>query len=360
MKILIVGDFHSKIHEQALYEAFLKLGYETDKFSWHDYFRGFLFRNPETQKHLLKLIYYKAQNKFIFGPVIWKINRDLISFVEKKNFDLVFIDRGTHIFPESIEKIKKTGAVVFGYNNDDPFGEKYPFYLWRYFKKSISYYDHIFVYRQKNLNDYKKIGYRKTSLLRSYYIKEKNFPIEKLPTNKYICDVIFAGHYENDGRDEYVKAIIDSGIDFKLFGGSSWLMSKYYNFFCKRLGEPKNLEEDYNLALNSAKIALVFLSKLNNDTYTRRCFEITAAKTFMLSEYTDDLNSLFKQGEEAGYFKDKEEMLSKIKYYLAHDEEREKIAEAGYRRLLKDGHEIKDRVKEIIRVFNLLEPKTKI
>jgi spore maturation protein CgeB len=344
MKILIVGDFIVPIYEQAFYNAFLKLGYNVSKFAIGDYLQD---RN----------FFIKLQNKFLCGPILWRINKDLISWVKMEKPDLIFVYRGNYIYPKTIQELRKTGALVFGYNNDDPFSEKHPFYLFRHFRKSVPFYDHIFVYRYKNVDDYQRVGYYRVSLLRSYYIKEKNFPIEKLPTNEYVCDVIFVGHYENDGRDEYIKAILDSGIAFKLFGGSSWLMSKYYNFFYKRLGEPKYLGEAYNLALNSAKIALCFLSKLNNDTYTRRNFEIPATKTFMLSEYSDDLNSMFQEGKEAEYFRNKEEMLEKIKYYLIHDKEREKIAEAGYKRLLKDGCEALDRVKEIIRVFESYKNK---
>lgn len=337
MKILIVGDFYSKIYEQAIYDAFLKLGYETYKFGWSQYFHNSIFK--------------KIQEYFKIGPFIKKINEDLLNYCKNINPELVFIYRGVYLFPKTIQELKKTGAVVFGYNNDDPFSERYPKYFWRHFLKSISFYDHIFVYRPKNLDDCKKIGYLKISLLRSYYIQDKNFFIEKLPSDKYVCDVIFAGHYENDGRDEYVKSIFDNGINFKLFG-PEWQRSKYYGFFKEKLGEIYPLTDDYNLALNSAKICLVFLSKLNNDTYTRRCFEIIAAKKLMLSEYTDDLNNMFEQGKEAEYFRNKEEMIKKIKYYLNNDEEIKKIARAGYDRLLRNGHEVKDRVKEVLKIFS--------
>ena len=268
--------------------------------------------------------------------------------------DLVFIHRGSLIFAETIKEIKKSGATIFGYNNDDPFSKKYPFYLWRHFLKAVPYYDHIFVYRYKNIEDYKKMNYHRISLLRAYYIKEKNFPIKKLPTDKYICDVLFAGHWENDKRDECLKAMIDSGVNLKIFG-PEWQRSRYYKFFNNKLGYQiysLNLE-DYNLALNSAKIALCFLSKLNNDSYTRRNFEITATGTFMLTEYSDDLNNnLFREGKEAEYFRDKNKMLKKINYYLINEAEREEIAEAGYERLMKDGHEITDRAREVLRIFN--------
>jgi len=343
MKILIAGNWQFEIYEEAFFKAFQKLGYEAYKFSWHQYLTGSFFK--------------KLQEYFKIGPALKRLNQDLINHSKEINPDLIFVYRGNYAYPKTIQELRKTGALVFGYNNDDPFSKKHPFYLFRHFRKSVPFYDHIFVYRYKNIEDYYRLGYRRVSLLRSYYIKEKNFPIEKLPTNEYVCDVIFIGHYENDGRDEYIKAILDSGIDFKLFG-PEWQRSKYYKFFKKKMGDIYSLNaEEYNLALNSAKIALCFLSKLNNDTYTRRNFEIPATKTFMLSEYTDDLNSMFQEGKEAEYFRNKEEMLEKIKYYLNHNKEREKIAEAGYKRLLKDGHEALDRAKEIIRVFESYKNK---
>ncbi|MDQ7083778.1 MAG: glycosyltransferase [Sulfurovum sp.] len=171
-----------------------------------------------------------------------------------------------------------------------------------------------------------------------------------MSTDKYKCDVVFIGHYEDDGRDEAIKLLIDNGIDLKLYG-TEWDKSKYYDFFRDRLSEIKPVYNDYNLALNSTKIALVFLSKLNNDTYTRRCFEIPATKTMMMAEYSDDLNTMFSEGKEADYFKTKEELLGKVQYYLAHQDTLTEVSENGYQRLLRDGHEIRNRVKEVISTY---------
>jgi len=350
MKILVTGDFHSEIHEKAFCRSFSEIGHEVHQFSWSDYFKGYPY-GKEKEKNVFKSFYYRFQNKFLFGPVIDRINKDLLVKAKQIKPDLIFIYRGTHIYSRTILELKNGGVIIFGYNNDDPFGKNYPKYFWHHFKKSIPYYDHIFAYRGKNIEDYRKIGFNKVGLLRSYYIKEKNFNIENLVSEKYVCNVIFVGHYENDGRDELIKRIIDEGIDFKLFG-SEWRKSKYYNIFKNKFGEIRVLEEDYNLALNSAKIDLVFLSNLNNDTYTRRCFEIIAAKKFMLSDYSDDLNSMFESGKEADYFKNSDELIEKIKYYLANNEKREEIAKAGYNRLIKDRHEVIDRAKEVINVYN--------
>jgi spore maturation protein CgeB len=181
--------------------------------------------------------------------------------------------------------------------------------------------------------------------------QRKEFSGFRTAHKKYCHDIVFIGHFEDDGRKEYIKYLLDDrGLDFHIYG-TLWDRSKYTMEIRSHFGEIKPLYNDYNLALNSVKIALVFLSKRNNDTYTRRCFEITAAKTFMLSQYTDDLDSMFKEGVEAEYFRDKEEMIDKIRYYLEYDDKREKIAKAGYKRLFRDGHEVTDRAGEILRIY---------
>lgn len=354
IKILVVGDFASPVHEPAISSAFVSLDEEVYKFSTTSFFGGFLSRPPKTVSEVFKFLYYRIQNKLSFGPVITRINKGLVREVLETNPDLVFVYRGTHVRPDTLSAVKKTGAIVFGYSNDDPFGKNYPFYVWHNFKRSIFGYDHIFVYREKNVADYRALGYENVSLLRSYYIKERNFPIPNLVQNAYTADSTFIGHYEDDGREEYVKAIIDAGIDFQLHG-PEWGRSKYYELFKKKFGAIESLRDDYNLALNSAKIALVFLSRLNSDTYTRRCFEIPAAGTFMLAEYSNDLANMFEENKEAAYFRSKEELVQKIKFYLEHEDLREKIAKAGLERLLKDGHEVVDRAREIIRIYNIVK-----
>ncbi|MCM1236643.1 MAG: glycosyltransferase, partial [Ruminococcus flavefaciens] len=98
-------------------------------------------------------------------------------------------------------------------------------------------------------------------------------------------------------------------------------------------------------------IAIVFLSKINHDTYTRRCFEIPAAKTFMLAPYTEELADMYEENREIVFYRTKEDFVNKIIYYLNHDEERECIAQSGYERLLNSGHEASDRVKEVMEEY---------
>ena len=105
--------------------------------------------------------------------------------------------------------------------------------------------------------------------------------------------------------------------------------------------------------MNESKLAIVLFSKLNNDGYTRRCFEIPATKTPMLVFKTLEILSLFND-KEAIFFETKEELLSKIRYYLKNSEQAEKIGISGFEKNLKSGNEVTDRVKQIIETFNSL------
>jgi spore maturation protein CgeB len=68
----------------------------------------------------------------------------------------------------------------------------------------------------------------------------------------------------------------------------------------------------------------------------------------MFSVYTDDIASMFEEDKEVVFFKSKEELLSKVKYYLKNDKEREKICQNAYERVIRDGHSATARVSQII------------
>lgn len=351
MKVLIAGDFSYDFYEKAFEDAFIELNCQTERFKWGSYFKITNSRNSPMM--LLKNYYLRLQNKFILGPIIKKINNDLLEKCKIERPDLLFVYRGRIITEETLAKIKLEGITVFGYNNDDPFSDRYSRFYWKNFKRTIHFYDCMFAYRKVNIDEYIKEGAKEVCLLRGYYMKNRNFICTELD-HKFKSDVLFIGHFENDGRDEKLVRLIQAGIKLKLLG-TGWEKSSYYEFLVKNSGPIVRVDEDYNRYVNGAKIALVFLSKLNRDTYTRRCFEIPATKTFMLSEFSDELNELFNQGSEAEYFKDTDELIEKTIYYLSNNKIRETIAEAGYNKLLKAGHETVNRVRTVLDKYNDLQ-----
>jgi len=356
MKILVAADGQGgEIYADALAGRFAALGHDVQQFAWRGFFYGYPYK-PMGRGwwERLRWGWFRAQNKFTFGPAMWALNRALLRQCREERPDLLFVYRGTHVWPSTLARIRGLGIKVFGYNNDDPFGVQYAPWVWRHFVRGLRHYDHVFAYRAKNLDDYARVGVaaEKTSLLRSYYVAARNYPAPVDETLR--ADVTFVGHYEPDGRDATLLALLRAGVRLRL-RGTLWEQSPLYGQLLAALGVATIRPlygADYNTALSSATIALVFLSKLNHDTYTRRCFEIPATGACMVSEYTDDLaENLFKPDEEAVYFKTPEDLVAKVQHLLANPELCARIGAAGRARLLADGHEVMDRARQVLAQF---------
>lgn len=349
MRILIAGDWHSELHEEVVQQALRDLGHEVQAFKWCGY-----FGRPRGVLGWLAHFVRRAQNKYLIGPAIRRLNRDLIATAMHFKPDMLFVYRGTHVTRDTLRVIREAlpDCVLTGYNNDDPFSPAYPHYLWRHFLRAIPVYDLMLAYRHANLAEYVQAGARRVELLRSWFVPERNHPVELSPSEKHLfeADVVFVGHYEDDQRLECLEEIARQGIRLRLFGpGYDWDPVIRKSPVLSGL-VPVRLVwgEDYNRALCGAKIALCFLSKLNRDTYTRRCFEIPATGTLMLSEYSDDLSSLYEAGVESDFFRNRDEMMEKIRYYLANDDVRKRVAFAGHRRAIDAGHDVVSRMRQLM------------
>jgi spore maturation protein CgeB len=311
----------------------------------------------------LQALARRVQNKFLLGPKVRRINLDLLALVERVRPDLLFIYRGTHITKWTLHEIKTSipSTVLVGYNNDDPFAKGHPFWLWRHFLRSLAEYDLVLAYRHHNVDDFLRAGAKQVRLLRSWFVPERNHPVtlSSGDQTQFGCDVVFVGHYEPDQRVEYLEEVVKQGFSLKLYGpGYDWDPVIAKSPWLKHL-RPVRLVwgEDHNRALCGAKVALCFLSKLNRDTYTRRCFEIPATNTMLLSEYSEDLAAMFKQRVEADYFRSKQELCAKLREYVNNHELRTSIAQAGHQRAIADGHDVVSRMKQVLAWIGEFSPK---
>jgi spore maturation protein CgeB len=354
MKILLAGDWHSQVHEEPATRALQSLGHTVVRFPWHTYFRW-----SASLLSLGEKVSGKLQNKYLLGPRFDRLNRDLVRLAASEQPELLFVYRGTHITAATLRAIKRVcpQVILAGYNNDDPFSPIQPRWAWRHFVQAIPEYDLMLAYRHHNLDDFKRAGARRVELLRSWFIPEIHHPVILSAEDRarFECDVVFVGHNEPDGRLELLEEIARQGFRLRLygpykgFGENGWYPAIDTSPLLRGLA-PVNLVwgEDYNKALCGAKVALCFLSKRNRDTYTRRCFEIPAARAVLLSEYSDDLATLYEEGREADFFRSKEELVLKLRRYVQDVALQQSVAEAGYRRVWADGHDVVSRMGQVV------------
>jgi hypothetical protein len=92
---------------------------------------------------------------------------------------------------------------------------------------------------------------------------------------------------------------------------------------------------------------IVFNTSIAGDV-TMRIFEGTACGALVLTDsIANGLDQLFEIGIEIVVYQDDADLLDKIAYYLAHDDERQRIAHAGQQRTLQQ-HLYTQRVQQIV------------
>lgn len=78
-----------------------------------------------------------------------------------------------------------------------------------------------------------------------------------------------------------------------------------------------------------------------------RAFDIMGSGGFLLSNFQADFLDDFIPGEDFAYYDSKEDLLSKIDYYLSHEDERIAIAKSGHDKVAAS-HTFRHRVKEML------------
>jgi spore maturation protein CgeB len=83
-----------------------------------------------------------------------------------------------------------------------------------------------------------------------------------------------------------------------------------------------------------------------------RNFEIPACGGFQVSEIAERLDEFFELGKEIVCYQTVDELVGKVKYYLSHESERCAIADAGYRRVLRE-HTYEHRFRRLFEQMGL-------
>ena len=139
-------------------------------------------------------------------------------------------------------------------------------------------------------------------------------------------DVSFVGHCAKSDRPRYLDFLAANGLRVQTFG----------------FGSEAGFVSDEEVAriFNRSKINLNF-SRLEPGPargygHKGRPIQVAITRSFCLSEYYPALPRIFERGSEIDWFTDPASLLEKLRYYLAHDAECEKMASSAYARTLRE------------------------
>lgn len=276
----------------------------------------------------------------------WNLNRRFLEAARAYRPDVVLITTGKWLSPATIRSVGETGALLVNYATDDPFNSAVNTSM---FKEAIPYYDVYACTKKAIIDDVRKAGCSNAVYVPFAYKPEVHFPERAQGPEeqaRFSSDVVFIGGCDSD-RLPFITGMLNAMPDLQLsLYGGFWnrypSLRKYYRGFA--------FGHEFRLAVAGAKIVFNLVRRSNRDDHVMRTFEIPACGGFMLTDRTDAQCSFLAEDKEAVYFSSAEEMLDKIRYYLEHDLQRRRIAEAGYRRVTSGKNTYGDRLKTILEI----------
>lgn len=162
---------------------------------------------------------------------------------------------------------------------------------------------------------------------------------DKLFSLERDIDVVFVGALHLGKMSLIAKVKKAFGRKCRLHGLTSLKKNLYFNAKYGFPGWVRPIEQSEYVPLY--KRAKIGFNVHNRGKYTvggYRFYELPANGVMQISDGDEYLNAFYREGEEIVGYKDwnANDLIEKIRFYLAHDAERERIARNAYRRVTRD------------------------
>ena len=344
LRILAVSALWQGANDYAFVRAFRRAGHSVRAVSEQEYM-------PSWHSRPLRLVRWVLRNR-----IVEDYNRALVCEAQTLRPDLLFVFKGTLVKNTTLQAIRNMGTVCIQFYPDSGFRAHSP-ELW----DAIREYDWFFSTKPAHVNELRAShDYDRVSFLPHGFDPETHRPLDTSSRDfaDYGCDVSFIGNISGKKQAAMERLLSQAGdLNIAIWGPPTWgnqgggLARAYRGFSVFGL--------EYAKAIRLSKINLGLLFEGNTDgarpdVLTARSFEIPGAGGFMLHERTQVAEEYFEDGKECIFFDDPDDMVNKIRYYLAHDAERQAIARAGRQRCLESGYSTDARAETVIAKYHEL------
>jgi spore maturation protein CgeB len=214
-------------------------------------------------------------------------------------------------------------------------------------KKPLKKYDLIVSSFPHYVNMFKKMG------IQSEYLRwcfEKSIAKEVKPKNK-IYDVVFVGGFSlhhRKGNKIFESLARKTKVDFWGYGVETLPLKSLIraNYHGEAWGR-----EMYEIFSKAKIVVNRHIGVAEGIANNMRMFEVTGMGSLLLTDDKPNMDEFFETEKEVVTYKNEKDLARKIKFYLKHEDKREKIAKAGQKKTLSK-HTYKTRMKSLSKILN--------
>jgi spore maturation protein CgeB len=291
--------------------------------------------------------------RYPVGPLVTRVNRELVTAVQALRPDIVWFDKPIHFTRETMNAVHHSGARIVFYVQDGPFGPRDDG-CWRQFQRVFRIADLHCLLRKADVARYQDWGLPWIETMFSFDPRMHFPPQPGFSEADRDRGISYIGHPHEQRPAFLVKLARDYQLPV-FINGNRWprvLTPDEQRLFT--LGSFLS-NEKYRAAIWRSKINLSFVTEDNEDDIAHKSVEIAACGGFLLALRTPGHQALFEEDREAVFFSSVEECADKARFYLDRPDMREAIAARGRDRAVRSGY---DNDTQLARILNRLDGKT--
>lgn len=258
------------------------------------------------------------------------INQALITAANYYQPDYLLVIKGDTLFSETIDHINKLGVITINWYPDW-------FDSWKWIIHHAPAYSVFINCCQETYRRLNQAG------IKNYYLAFAAPTMKRRSKIKKIYPLTFIGQH-TPRRELYFQPLAKLGL--RIWG------PRWENSSLRHLAHPPVSVAVTHEIIQQSHLVVNILNGSDRHQPTAiniRTFETTALGTCLLVRADSLLPRYFKPNKELITFTSPRNLYQKAVYYLNHPLEREKIALAGYNRILKD-HTFAKRLKQLFRI----------
>ncbi len=337
-RILFVGQLTPYLTTVARRDALVELGFPVESIDHMPYVRS--------PSGLLSALTYRT----LLTPGVFALNREIQERAARFRPDVLWLEKGTYVFPRTLRRLRRDPALLCVYHNTDDWklsGWTHRLH-WRFLRRTLAEYGLHVTSNLWNVDEFRAAGFARVvhmELAANPALRDPG-PIAEVERAALGGPAGFIGHWE-PVTERRLLHLLRGGVPVKIYGGG-WEHAEAAGEFARAAQHRLVIGDEYARAIGSFDVNLGIVSKWNRNHTASRTFQIPALGGFLLHERNELVTRYFKEGVEAEFFDSDDELLEKCRHYLARSDERRRIAEAGRRRCTESGYFEPDRVREIL------------